>query len=42
MAYRPDRYPSARHLADDLERWLAHEAVTAYHEPWYRRVLRQQ
>ena len=33
MAFDPDdRYPTAR-LADDLERWLADEAVTAYREP---------
>jgi eukaryotic-like serine/threonine-protein kinase len=30
----PDRYPSAKALADDVERWLADEAVTAWREPW--------
>jgi tetratricopeptide (TPR) repeat protein len=33
MALRPeDRYPSARALADDLERWLADQAVAALRE----------
>ena len=30
----PDRYQSAKALADDVERWLADEAVTAWREPW--------
>jgi eukaryotic-like serine/threonine-protein kinase len=30
----PDRYQTAKALADDMERWLADEAVTAWHEPW--------
>jgi serine/threonine-protein kinase len=28
-----DRYPSPRALADEIERWLADEAVSAYREP---------
>ena len=34
MATRPeDRYAYARLLADDLERWMADEPVTAWREP---------
>jgi tetratricopeptide (TPR) repeat protein len=41
MATRPeDRYPSAKALADDIERWLADEAVTAWREPWSVRARR--
>ncbi len=41
MAVRPeDRYGSARALADDVERWMADEPVTAWHEPFYRRAGR--
>jgi eukaryotic-like serine/threonine-protein kinase len=29
-----DRYPSARELAEDVERWLADESVRAWPEPW--------
>ena len=45
MALEPeDRFPTPRHLADDLERWLADEPVSAWREPisvrtrrWMRR-----
>ncbi len=41
MALRPaDRYPSPKALADDVERWLADGPVTAYREPWSRKVRR--
>jgi tetratricopeptide (TPR) repeat protein len=41
MALVPqDRYASARTLADDIEHWLADEPVTAYPEPWGRRLAR--
>ena len=41
MALRPlDRYPSTKALADDVERWLADEPVTAYREPWARKARR--
>jgi WD40 repeat protein/tRNA A-37 threonylcarbamoyl transferase component Bud32 len=41
MALRPhDRYPSARALADDLERWLADEPVSVYREPLSTRATR--
>ncbi|HEV3260118.1 MAG TPA: protein kinase [Gemmataceae bacterium] len=35
MALAPEaRYASARHLAEDIERWLADEPVRAWREPW--------
>ena len=35
-----DRYPTPRALADDLERWMADEPVTAWREPLMRRARR--
>ena len=41
MARRPaDRYPSARALAEDVERWLADEPVLARLEPFRERARR--
>src|SRR5206468_228648 len=41
MAQKPaDRYPSARALADDVERWLADEAVSAHRDPLPTRAWR--
>ncbi len=41
MAAKPDdRYASCRALADDIEGWMADEPVTAWREPWARRVRR--
>jgi serine/threonine protein kinase/tetratricopeptide (TPR) repeat protein len=41
MAHRPDdRYPSCRALAEDLDRWMADEPVTAWREPPARRARR--
>ncbi len=41
MATRPeDRYPTPKALADDLDRWLADEPVTAWREPFPRAARR--
>jgi tetratricopeptide (TPR) repeat protein/tRNA A-37 threonylcarbamoyl transferase component Bud32 len=41
MALKPeDRYPSPKALAEDLERWMAEEPVTAWREPISRRARR--
>jgi serine/threonine protein kinase/tetratricopeptide (TPR) repeat protein len=41
MAQQPaDRYPSGRELAEDIQRWLADEAIQAYVEPWQDRTRR--
>ncbi len=42
MALKPeDRYATPRALADDIERWIADEPVTAWREPWTRSLIRQ-
>lgn len=35
-----DRYASAAEMAEDIERFLADEAVVALPDPWYKRVQR--
>jgi serine/threonine-protein kinase len=41
MKLKPEeRYPDARALGLDIERWLADEPVTAYHEPFRLRARR--
>ena len=41
MALKPeDRYSSCRALAEDIERWMADEPVSAWAEPWTRKMLR--
>ena len=41
MALKPDdRYASPKALAEDVERWMADEPVTAWREPWSRRARR--
>jgi len=41
MVHKPDdRYASSRALADDLDRWMADEPVTAWREPLARRARR--
>ncbi len=42
MALKPeDRYSSCRALAEDIERWMADEPVSAWAEPWTRTMLRR-
>jgi tetratricopeptide (TPR) repeat protein len=41
MALKPaDRYGSPKALADDVERWMADEWVSAWREPWGRTAVR--
>jgi serine/threonine-protein kinase len=41
LAKRPEsRYGTARELAQEVQRWLADEPVTAYPEPWATRARR--
>jgi serine/threonine-protein kinase len=41
LAKRPqDRYPSAKALAADVQRWLGDEPVQAYREPLFARITR--
>jgi serine/threonine-protein kinase len=41
MALKPsDRYATVKALADDVERWLADEPVTAWREPWFMQARR--
>jgi serine/threonine-protein kinase len=41
MARDPEgRYPTARALAEDVERWMADEPVSAWREPFLRRARR--
>jgi serine/threonine-protein kinase len=41
MAHKPeDRYTTPRLLADDVERWMADEPVSAWREPMLRLLLR--
>jgi serine/threonine-protein kinase len=41
MALKPeDRYATPRLLAEDIERWMADEPVSAYREPWTRTLAR--
>ena len=41
MATKPeDRYAGCRALAEDVERWMADEPVSAWREPWTRTLLR--
>jgi serine/threonine-protein kinase len=41
MALEPvDRYATPKALAEDIERWMAEEPVSAWREPWSRRARR--
>src|SRR5262249_58765106 len=41
MALAPvDRYPTPKALAEDVERWMADEPVSAWSEPWWVRERR--
>jgi serine/threonine-protein kinase len=41
MAHKPaDRYSSPKAVAEDIERWMADESVSAWREPWTRKMLR--
>jgi eukaryotic-like serine/threonine-protein kinase len=41
MALEPnDRYVSCKALADDIERWMADQPVTAWKKPWTRSAVR--
>jgi serine/threonine-protein kinase len=41
MALRPeDRYATPKAMAEDIERWMADEPVSAWREPWSRSVGR--
>ena len=41
MALSPEnRYTTPKALADDLERWMADEPVSAWREPWSRSFMR--
>ena len=41
MALKPEaRYSSCRALAEDIDRWMADEPVSAWVEPWTRKMLR--
>jgi serine/threonine-protein kinase len=41
MALLPEnRYPTAKAVAEDVERWLADEPTTAWPEPWHVRARR--
>ncbi len=41
MALRPqDRHATSKALADDVERWMADEPVSAWREPWTRTLVR--